>query len=784
LACKDNGTRAFARTIERIAAGGSMKPQRRPMPHALGAAAISALSVGALAQPATSAAPQAAAEDRQVIYITTQQRLQRLQDVPLSVTALSGSFVEENHLRDFSELAKFTPGFTSGSNYGFIRNSSMRGISNNQFGFADDPSIAMFVDNVYQGRGGSGSQVNALYDISRVEIVKGPQATLFGRSSIGGAISILTNQPGDKFEANALLGLGQRSRVVARGVVNVPLAPKFALRVALNSEDQDGYITNTNGGDKLQPLDVKAGRVLARYSGVEGLEVNAKIGHERRKQGGSIYQVDGLPDFTTNQTLRGRESYSDFEIQDAVLGLKFALSKSLSIESTTSQRHVKNRYVEDYDGLAAVIGGPYAQTSDDKLTQQDFRLTWTGADKLTVIAGASFFTEKLSAFVANNVDGNPSFTGFAFTGVPTPGLLPNDYSNAFYEEGSFDGKFSGQSVYVDATWPLAARWALTGGVRFNKDKKRYTQDIPDPAGLAQNAGKIFAGAYYNWGYFTGVPITSKKSWDNTAFRAALSFEVDPDMTAYAQWSQGWKAGGIDTFKVSAPPSFNLFFGLDAAAVGATPNVYDPEKSQSFELGLKGKTADRKLIYALALYRYDYKDLQVSVPQGGSSVIANVGKARGMGFEGELRLRPDEHWDLFANMSYNDTKIVSFPQKPEQVGQPLNQAPKITASAGASYRFKAAFVPGDLMLGASVSHRGKYRTDNQLVESVEAATLLDLRAGWDSADGRYSVTLFADNALDAFTYARANAAQPFLFAVGSRSVIGNPRTVGVDLRVSF
>lgn len=758
-----------------------MKSQH-PLPSVLAAAVMSALPALAGAQAAPPAPEQA--RDADVVLITAQQRLQRLQDVPLSVTALSGSFVEDNRLKDFSELAKFTPGFVSGSNYGFIRNSSMRGISNNQFGFADDPSIAMFVDNVYQGRGGTGSQVNALYDLSRVEIVKGPQATLFGRSSIGGAISILENQPIDKFEANALLGVGERSRLVARGVVNVPLAPKLALRLALNSEDQDGYITNTNGGDKLQPLDVKAGRVLLRYSGIDGLEVNLKIGQENRKQGGAIYQVDGLPNFTSNQTLRGRESYSDFDIQNQVLNLKLALSKSLSLEFTTSQRHVKNRYIEDYDGLAAVIAGPYSQTSDNKLTQQDFRLTWAGPDKFTLIAGASVFTEKLSAFVANNVDGNASFTGFAFTGVPTPGLLPNDYSQSFYEEGRFNGKFSGQSVYADATWPLATNWALTGGVRLNKDKKRYTQDIPNPAQLAQNAGKGFAGAYYNWGYFTGVPITSEKSWSNTAYRAALNFDIDRNMTAYAQWSQGWKAGGIDTFKVSAPPSFNLFFGLDAAAVGATPNVYNPETSQSLELGLKGRTADRKLIYALAVYRFEYKDLQVSVPQGGSSIIANVGKARGMGLEAEVRLRPTENWDLFANLSLNDTEILSFPQRPEQVGQPLNQAPRTTASGGATYRFKAGGLPGEFVVGGSVSHRSKYRTDNKLVQSVASATLIDLRTGWDSSDGRYSLSLFADNVLNRFTHARTNAATPFSFPVGSRSVIGNPRTIGADLRVTF
>ncbi len=753
-----------------------MKPN--PLVHSTITLAVLAALAPAFAQTT------AADADKTTIYVTAQQRLQRLQDVPLSVTALSGSFVEDNHLRDFSELAKFTPGFTSGSNYGFIRNSSMRGISNNQFGFADDPSIAMFVDNVYQGRGGSGSQVNALYDISRVEIVKGPQATLFGRSSIGGAISVITNDPIDRFEGNALLGLGERKRVVARGVVNAVLAPKFAVRVSLNSEDNDGYITNTNGGDKLQPLDVKAGRIQARYTGIDGLDAKLKIGQERRKQGGAIYQIAGLPDFTSNQTLKGDESYSRFQIQDAVLDLKFSLGKALTLQSITSQRHVKNQYAEDYDGVAAVIGGPYSQTSDDKLTQQDFRLTFVGTDKFTVIAGVSVFTETLSAFVANNVDGNATFTGFAFTGAPTPGLLPNDYSNSFYESGNFKGKMSGQSVYVDTTWPVTPQWALTGGVRFNKDKKRYTQDIPDPALLPQNAGKIFAGAYYNWGYFTSAPITSEKSWSNTSARAAVNYELDKETTAYAQWSQGWKAGGIDTFKVSAPPSFNLFFGLDAAGVGAKPNVYNPERSSSLELGLKGSADARKLIYALAVYHYTYKDLQISVPQGGSSIIANVGKARGTGFEGELRARPDANWDLFANLGYNSTRINAFPEKPEQVGQPLNLAPKVTAAAGFMYRFSSSTLPGSLSIGANVSHRGKYRNDNQLTEGVDAATLLDLRAGWDSPDGRYSVMLFADNALDKFTYARSNPAAPFLYPVASKSVIGNPRTVGVDLRVAF
>src|ERR1700681_1264538 len=164
----------------------------------------------------------------QEIVVTAQHRAQSLQEVPISVTVLSGTTILESHLRDFSDLSLLTPSFTAGTDYGYIRNSSMRGISNNQYGFADDPSIAMYVDDVYQGRGASGMQINALYDIDRVEIIKGPQATLFGRSSIAGAISIIAAQPTDTFSASGDLGAGQRDRLIARGAVNFPVSSNRA----------------------------------------------------------------------------------------------------------------------------------------------------------------------------------------------------------------------------------------------------------------------------------------------------------------------------------------------------------------------------------------------------------------------------------------------------------------------------------------------------------------------------------------------------------------------------
>lgn len=748
-------------------------------------------AVTAAVLSSTLTAPDASADDGlPEIVVTAQQRSQNLQDVPIAVSALSGEFLTDHQLNNFSDLALFTPGFVSAPDYGYIRNSSIRGISNNQFGFADDPSIAMFVDGVYQGRGGTGSQVNALYDIDHVEVIKGPQATLFGRSSIAGAISTLTNQPSDHFELSGDFGFGERDRVLVRGVANLPITTDLAVRFAGDIENENGYIRNLAGGPDQQPQDIRAARINVQYKGIEGVIASLKMDYELRKQGGNIYQAVGLPDFTTDSTLIGNESYADFNIFDTVGTIKATFSPSLSLTSQTSWRRVKNQYAEDYDAEAAVIGGPYTQQSDDRLFQQDLRLNYEAEDHLSFVAGASYFHENLNAAVQNWVDGNPSFTGFAFTGVPTPGLLPGDYSDAFQETGTLNGTFHGYSAFLDGSLPIVEHVWFEAGVRYNSDSKDYTQDIPNPADVAINAGKDFAGAYYNWGYFTSTPIESSHTWTNTSGRAALNWAITPDTTAYLSWSQGWKAGGIDSFKVQfpnnvVPPGFNLFFGEDAAAVGGKPAVYNPEKSDSYELGLKGKALERRFRYTLAVYDFEYKDLQTSVAQGGSSIIENVGKAEGRGAEAEARLAPGGGWDLFANGAYNFTKITEFAQLPSQVGLPLNRAPKTMGSGGVSYTMSAPGAEGSsLIYEVTVNYRGAFRTDNALVEGVDSYVLTNLRVGYQSPAKKFSASVFADNVFDRFNYNRYEQATPFLFPVSSYSDLGYPRTVGVDFHTAW
>jgi len=719
------------------------------------------------------------------IVVTAQHRAQSLQEVPISVTVLSGATILESHLRDFSDLSLLTPSFTAGTDYGYIRNSSMRGISNNQYGFADDPSIAMYVDDVYQGRGSSGMQVNALYDIDRVEIIKGPQATLFGRSSIAGAISIIAAQPTDTFSASGDLGAGQRDRLIARGAVNFPVSSNLAIRVAVDSENQGGFITNLNGDPKLDPLDVKAERVIVRYIGIDKLDATLKASYESRKQDGSTHLAVAVPDvtnFTADETLIGKQNFADFYSYEEGAKLKYDFLKNLSVTSETSWRRVKNNYIEKYDGVPEIIGGPYYQDSLDSLFQQDLRINFSGPDNLSITAGASYFHETLHGLINNWTDHT-----FAFTGVPGAGLLPNDYSQAIFEEGFFDGVFHGRSAFVDGTIgiPGVTGWTVTAGARYNYDEKTYTANLPNPATLAENTGKAFACACGLWGFYTNPALSLTHHWSNTSFRGATNYDLNEDNTVYFQYSQGWKAGGIDATGINVPPGsgFMKYFGQNATPFGATLNPYNPERSDSYEIGLKGRAFARRFGYNLAAYEYLYRDLQVAVLQTGASIIENIGHATGRGVEAELRFAPSAHWDMYANGAFNYTRIKDFGAMSSQVGLPLNQAPRYNAAAGTTYKWTEN--SGKYSIGASTSLRGSYRDDNDLdTHEVRSYILYNTRAAYETLDGHYTVAIFADNLLNRFTYSRYSAAQPFVYPVSSYQVIGQPRTVGIDVYARY
>jgi iron complex outermembrane receptor protein len=743
---------------------------QRPHPaaiSALAAAALAALAPVATAQPAATAASEAPVAS---VEVTVQRRTQNIKDVPLSINALTPAFVEDNRIRDFADAAQYVPGFVSSPNYGFILYSSMRGISSNEFGFATDPSIAMYVDGIYQGL--SGSQVNAFYDIARVEMVKGPQSTLFGRSSIAGGIAVVTNQPTDRLEAGVTAGLGNLSRRAVDGFVNLPLGTGTALRVAFKHERQDGFLRNLNGGDDISAVDITAARATLRF-GQGPLEAIVKLGGERRRQSGNVYQALDLDGFTVDVSTRGRENYADYDIADAVAEIRWSISPAWRLVATASRRTVDNVYQEDFDGIRQVVGGPYYQGQDDRLDQLDARLTWAGSNGAAFAAGANYARLERTAFIGEWVDQTLGTVFFV-----DPDTVPTDYSQAALERADYAGTFVDKSVFVDGTMPLAERWKLTGGLRWSSNRKQYSQFVHDPTTTPANEGQP---VFYLWGYYTSQPITGSRTWDNTSARAALTYDIDARTTAYAAYTQGWKAGGFKTLQVDSAPAF----GGDAFTAGSRLSAIEPEESDNVEAGVRGSSADGRLRWGASAFFYKYEGLQKIRIVNAQTFVDNVA-AEGKGFEGEFTWAPTAALQWYGNVAYTRTRITDDPATPANNGQPLNLAPEWQGMLGATWTTEPidTLAGGTLFVGGNVTYRGAYRNDDQAEKNVDSHTLLNLRGGWMSADGRWRATLWVDNALDTFTYGRWLPENLYLSVKGSRSVIGNPRRFGIDVSTSF
>ena len=371
-----------------------------PIRAAVHAAVLAALTcpMVAAAQQAQPPAPPAGSEPSppvvglEEVVITAQKRQQSLQDVPLSVSAFTGEVLSDGRMADIRAIVDFTPGFSGNTADGFTDALSMRGISTNDFGIGGDPSVAVFEDGVWAGR--TGGVMTSMFDVERVEVVKGPQGTLFGRNSIAGAISVLTNKPEDAFGANAEASFAEHGEIEGQGMVNIPLNEDWAVRVAGYMLENDGYLHNRFGGDDLGFHKVYAARGSLRYTG-EAVDATLITSYEDREQDPSVYWVPaaGLPEDEVNTDL-GDNGINESDVFDARLLLEWSLASDYTVTSLTGYKKFSFHYLEDYDGGPERVND-YRQVNDVEYWSQELRLNSPSDGPVTWFAGASVYKETI-----------------------------------------------------------------------------------------------------------------------------------------------------------------------------------------------------------------------------------------------------------------------------------------------------------------------------------------------------------------------------------------------------
>jgi len=755
-------------------------------------AAALAAPLAALAQE-TAAPPEVVGLDE--VIVTAQKRQQSLQDVPLSVSAFSGEMLKETRMGDIRGLVDFTPGFSGKTEDGFTDALAMRGIATNDFGIGGDPSVAMFIDGIWAGR--TGGVVTSFYDIERAEVVKGPQGTLFGRNSIAGAVSIITNKPQDQFEGSAELTVANHDTIEATGTVNLPISDTVYFRASGYTLSDSGFLENTEGGDELGFHEVRSGRVALRFAG-DSVDATVTASYEDRDQDPSVYWVPaaGLPEDLVSIDL-GDDGFDESQVFDLRAIIEWSMPSEFTLTSLTGYKAFDFDYLEDYDGGPAQVND-YRQKNEVEYFSQEFRINSPSDGRITWFAGASVYRESIDGLFEFRYTEDDLCRAIGITdapdfGGPVDGCTDSDFEDYWFGDGTeFDPDdllvnkseltlvnvdSEGWAVYGDFTFAVSDRVELTAGARYTYDEKEIESQVFDSGGALGNN--------FNFEFFTDGFVTDRRDWDEFTPRLALSFDMNDDVTLYATASRGYKSGGFATFGYDLHGEEVTEDG--AAPPGTTPKAFEPEEVDSYEVGAKTRLLNNRLQLNASLFLYDYKDLQLVYFDTGSSLVANVGEARGQGLEADLRWVPSAHWDVMFGLSLLDTEITDATEIEELGacgscdGNSLPFAPEVSTSAIVTYRRPA--LSGEMFFTTEHVYRSEMfgGPDNIEDAAVDSWDEFNFRLGYRGDD--WSLTLFVENAFDAEYFERGweNADENNEFGYGLFNELvwpSRPRTVGV------
>lgn len=745
-------------------------------------ASLPCLVIFAAAQPATGAAQNrqdTAAHDSQqieeVLVSARRRGEERLQDVPVAISVLSDEALRKAGITDLAEVASRTPSFTFGQQIGNQQEVVIRGIGTLRLtGSAAEPSVGLFMDEVYVGRRGTATP--PLFDLERVEVVRGPQGTLYGKNVVGGAVNLLTGKPSQEASGRAAISYGQfdalggRDMWEANAYATGALADSLAGRVAVFYRKHDGYSRNVLLGEKLDDQDAYAlrGSLLFQPSDALDIQIIADFSHNE-SNGQSRRAVDdpsvpGLGMVVASGLLDPNVRQSDapwpqWEDQDTA-GLTARADYRLSGGSTLT--YLSAIRYGDFEGRYSLVGtGSPPSLTDaangqrEKYTgiTQDLRLSSSADSRLRWATGLYFLREDTDI-----IDNSMATT---FLSVLGPGSVGDILDGEFIYDQKNVTKSS--AVYGEVSYPLASNVSLTVGGRYTYDDKEY-RNRSECLNFGAQPDFIFCVAPLGAEFWN---IRTSKDWSEFTPKAGIDWRANESALLYASAARGFKGGGWQ-----GKPA------TEAAALFP----YDPEIAWTYEVGAKTDWADGRVRANVAIFHTSFDDLQVEQldDSGLSLIIDNAASASIDGIELELQFRPLAALQLWLSGSYLDSEYKDFIDSAgnDLSGNRLARTPEFTFAGGADYN-----VP--LSAALSLNARIEYQWQDRMPWLVENTVfedsygLLDARVAVESREGGWEAALFAKNLTDELY--RVDAI-PFLGDVFSR--FGAPRSYGIQFTKSF
>lgn len=748
----------------------------------------------ALDHSLTLASPdEEGASGGETITVTARLRTEKQQDVPIALTALSGSQLDNLGTTQINQLQFLAPNLVVVTPNPRQTAFSIRGIGNNPAADGLSASVGLYLDGVYLDR--PGMVAFDLLDISQIEVLRGPQGTLFGKNTTGGAVSIQSQQPSFDFAAKGSASLGDYGLQQYQGTVSGPLSDHWAYRVSGYVTYRGGYLRNvyTGGaGDSLDRQGLRA-QLLYKPSDDFSWRLIFEAGHQDDATGSGILYSKGPstsanPKFVPYATWAANLGItpvfnptgleSDQNLQQRLVERQYAGTAigdwrlgNYTVTSVTGYRHWSFRPHNDFDWTYAdVIRNNGA---DDFVQQfsQEVRLASPTSGDFDYVVGLYYFSRWLNnhAFTAY---GSQYATGLGALGKAA---LNNGQTNTYGAISTFN--YAG---FAQGTWHIDPNWDLTIGGRetYELSKGRVQRTaFTGGSGTAPVSVAPFSGDI-------AVSSTTPSGLLTLAYKPQEGFLI------YGTASYGAKAGGFNS--PSVPQSTTGVF------LPMSTLVVKPEKAVNFELGTKTSWFDDRLsanldLYWVDIYGYQANTVVAAASGGLQSLITNIGAVRSRGVEGEVVARPFDGLRLNGAFGFTDAFYHKFTNAPaiqgsttttqDLTGRPVVQAPRWTFNLGGTYTYPLTD-DVDGYLGADVAYKSSYfgYADDSNYSLVKGYAIVNLRIGTSLNDGRYDISVWVHNASDARYFNMVTPA-----ATGSGGYFAfpaEPRTTGVTLKANF
>lgn len=648
------------------------------------------------------------------IVVTARRQAENLQEVPIAVTAFSGNSLQQIAAADLGDVQNLVPNLTLHQGDASNAVVYIRGVGQiDSLAFAD-PGVGIYLDDIYLGRA-QGAFLD-IVDVERIEVLRGPQGTLYGRNTIGGAVKYVSRQPGNQLEGKLSITAGNYDRRdFSASVGGAVIEDTLLMKASVASLQRDGYADNTSTGDEDGDKDTLAGRVSMIWHASDTLDVHFAVDSSRDDSDTSRTPARATPVFGIPASTDPFKIQADFndrnelDTEGVSLILDWTVSDNLQFKSITAARQMDYKTHLDLDATEFPLFGVFVDQDQEQFSQE-FQFNYDTGDRWSLVAGLYYFKE----------------TDVTESGIFGPAI-------SFISNSENDQETTSYAVYGEAVYQLTDQLRLTAGLRYTKEEKDFER-VQEFYG----AGQTFPPQLGTG--FVATNVDESEDWSMATPKLGLDYRLSKEAMIYASISRGFKSGGFD--------------GRSNDAFGATP--YDQETLWAYEAGLKSQFLAQRLQLNAAVFFNDYDDLQLSSFTAASdgtfqALFTNAGKAETYGLELELSALVTDQLSLDFNLGYLNAEYKEYvgpngadiSDERELVNSP-------EWSGRVALRYDLSFTGGArLSIGTDLSYRDTvYPTvSSSEILAQDSYTLWSANLQYISADEHWEVLLSGKNLTD-------------------------------------